>query len=147
MKGYLLQKLLQIHFPRKLSIRVHEGHGIFRVDIGGNDFQLLLGPRRHNELGLGDRVKEGFDDFLRYRRDKDINRKRYTKVAQDGSEVEITSERIRVGDIIKVNQNQRIPADMVMIYTTEEFSGTVFIRTDQLDGETDWKLRRSINAT
>ena len=75
-------------------------------------------------------VKEGFDDFLRYRRDKDINRKRYTKVAQDGSEVEITSERIRVGDIIKVNQNQRIPADMVMVYTTEEFSGTVFIRTD-----------------
>ena len=62
-------------------------------------------------------------------------------MSQNGEENEIDSERIRVGDIIKVHQNQRIPADMVMLYTTEESSGTIFIRTDQLDGETDWKLR------
>ena len=41
----------------------------------------------------------------------------------------VTSARLRVGDIIKVMQNERIPADMVLLYTTEK-SGSVFIRTD-----------------
>ena len=37
-------------------------------------------------------------------------------------------------------QNQRVPADLILLRTTEK-SGTCFVRTDQLDGETDWKLR------
>jgi phospholipid-translocating ATPase len=45
-----------------------------------------------------------------------------------------------------VHHNERIPADMVLLYTTEK-SGSVFIRTDQLDGETDWKLRKAITYT
>ena len=35
---------------------------------------------------------------------------------------------------------------MVFLRTTEP-SGSCFIRTDQLDGETDWKLRLAIPAT
>ncbi len=35
---------------------------------------------------------------------------------------------------------------MVILYTMEE-DGTVFIRTDQLDGETDWKLRKAVTIT
>ena len=35
---------------------------------------------------------------------------------------------------------------MVLLYTTEK-SGSIFIRTDQLDGETDWKLRKAIVIT
>ena len=35
---------------------------------------------------------------------------------------------------------------MILLYTTEK-SGSVFIRTDQLDGETDWKLRKAITTT
>ena len=53
---------------------------------------------------------------------------------------------MKVGDIIKVHQNERIPADMILLYTTEK-SGAIFIRTDQLDGETDWKLRKAIGLT
>lgn len=34
----------------------------------------------------------------------------------------------------------QVPADLVLLRTTEK-SGASFIRTDQLDGETDWKLR------
>merc|ERR1712226_1582558 len=33
--------------------------------------------------------------------------------------------------------------DMVLLRTTEQ-SGACFIRTDQLDGETDWKLRLAV---
>jgi len=34
---------------------------------------------------------------------------------------------------------------MVCLYTTDK-SGTAYVRTDQLDGETDWKVRRPIVA-
>jgi len=39
-----------------------------------------------------------------------------------------------------------VPADMVLLSTSEK-SGTCFIRTDQLDGETDWKLRVAVTTT
>lgn len=48
--------------------------------------------------------------------------------------------------IVKLTQNQRVPADLVLLYTTEK-NGSVFIKTDQLDGETDWKLRKAIPQT
>ena len=48
--------------------------------------------------------------------------------------------------IIKVHHNERVPADLLLLYTTEK-SGSVFIRTDQLDGETDWKLRKAVGIT
>ena len=34
-----------------------------------------------------------------------------------------------------------------MFLRTTEASGSCFIRTDQLDGETDWKLRLAVPAT
>ena len=45
-----------------------------------------------------------------------------------------------------VHSNERVPADIVLLYTTEK-QGSIFIRTDQLDGETDWKVRRPITFT
>ena len=92
-------------------------------------------------------LKEAWDDFQRFLRDKEINEKIYQKLTTNGEFIDIRSERIAVGDIIKVNQNERIPADMVLLYTTEHVNANVFIRTDQLDGETDWKLRKSIGFT
>ena len=59
---------------------------------------------------------------------------------------ECTSATVKVGDIIEVHANQRIPADLLLLYTND-VSGTVFIRTDQLDGETDWKLRKPVPIT
>jgi phospholipid-translocating ATPase len=53
---------------------------------------------------------------------------------------------MRVGDIIKILHNERVPADILLLFTSEK-SGSVFIRTDQLDGETDWKLRKAVGMT
>ncbi|KAF7420938.1 putative aminophospholipid-translocase [Pleurotus ostreatus] len=55
----------------------------------------------------------------------------------------IPSSSIRVGDLIVLEKNQRVPADVVLLRTSDS-SGTCFIRTDQLDGETDWKLRVAV---
>ena len=55
----------------------------------------------------------------------------------------IPSSRLRVGDLVVLEKNQRVPADLVLLRTSDS-SGTCFIRTDQLDGETDWKLRVAV---
>jgi phospholipid-translocating ATPase len=58
----------------------------------------------------------------------------------------IPSSKIRVGDLLVLEKNQRIPADVVLLRTSDS-SGTCFIRTDQLDGETDWKLKVAVPFT
>lgn len=96
------------------------------------------------------------------------------------------SRKLKVGDIVKLGKDQRVPADMVLLKsysndstppatarpnaveggspalvddlqtdqgpsnsdaTAASQSGEAFIRTDQLDGETDWKLRLSSPLT
>ena len=59
------------------------------------------------------------------------------------------SKDIKVGDILKLSKGHRVPADAVILKSVpsegsshdENGDGEAFIRTDQLDGETDWKLR------
>lgn len=48
--------------------------------------------------------------------------------------------------MIIIEKDRRVPADVVLLRTTEK-SGACFIRTDQLDGETDWKLRIAVPFT
>ena len=92
-------------------------------------------------------TKEAWDDITRYRRDKELNNKEHQKLSKNnGAYLTVTSATMRVGDIIKVKHGERIPADLILLYTTEK-SGSVFIKTDQLDGETDWKLRKAISIT
>jgi len=88
-------------------------------------------------------AKEAYDDYERYRRDKQANSAQYKRILRDGQEEMVPSSKLRVGDIIEVKASQRIPADLIILYTTEP-TGSVFIKTDQLDGETDWKLRKPI---
>lgn len=90
-------------------------------------------------------VKEAYDDYNRKKRDEETNSQVYTLIDKSGRR-EIMSKDIKVGSIIEIKSNQRIPADCVILNTSEE-DGTVFIRTDQLDGETDWKLRKAIKFT
>ena len=65
---------------------------------------------------------------------------------KDGTYKNIRSQDLKVGQIIKLKKDDRVPADFVLLYTTET-NGNIFIRTDQLDGETDWKLRKAIPQT
>lgn len=91
-------------------------------------------------------MKEAWDDIQRYSKDKDVNNTMYEYLKKDGTWHMKSSCTVKTGDILKINQNQRFPADCILLYTTER-QGTVFIRTDQLDGETDWKLRKAIHMT
>ena len=90
-------------------------------------------------------IREATDDFRRFQRDKEVNSSKYVKLSHAGKTM-ISSSEIKVGDIIYVEKGSRVPADMVLLRTTES-SGSCFIRTDQLDGETDWKLRLALTST
>lgn len=45
-----------------------------------------------------------------------------------------------------MHPNERAPADLVLLWTSDP-NGSLFIRTDQLDGETDWKVKRPLTST
>ncbi|XP_071458695.1 probable phospholipid-transporting ATPase IIB isoform X5 [Marmota flaviventris] len=90
-------------------------------------------------------TREAIDEFRRFQRDKEVNSQLYSKLTVRGK-VQVKSSDIQVGDLIIVEKNQRIPSDMVFLRTSEK-AGSCFIRTDQLDGETDWKLKVAVSCT
>ncbi|XP_058533137.1 probable phospholipid-transporting ATPase IIB isoform X1 [Ochotona princeps] len=90
-------------------------------------------------------MREAIDEFRRFQRDKEVNSQLYSKLTVRGK-VQVQSSDIQVGDLIIVEKNQRIPSDMVFLRTSEK-AGSCFIRTDQLDGETDWKLKVAVSCT
>ena len=98
--------------------------------------------------------KEAYDDYKRHLRDREANSAKYLTLETSGVDTissldggphtrSVPSSSIRVGDLILLEKNQRVPADLVLLRTSDS-SGTCFIRTDQLDGETDWKLRAAV---
>lgn len=111
--------------------------------------------------------KEAFDDLSRFQRDRNLNMFGYSLLLRDengeAQTVRIASQDIRVGDVLMLEANERVPADCVLLRAVSseepsasaddiskggaEPSDTLFIRTDQLDGETDWKLRRAVAGT
>lgn len=74
-------------------------------------------------------LKEAVDDFKRYSRDKEMNGKKHEILTNSGNIRIISSKDLKVGMIVKVTQNERVPADLLLLYTTER-NGSVFIRTD-----------------
>ncbi|SNX82093.1 probable NEO1 - P-type ATPase, a proposed aminophospholipid translocase [Melanopsichium pennsylvanicum] len=181
--------------------------------------------------------KEAIDDWARYKRDSESNSAPYKLLVPNSSAiakqqarlarkaspskplslgsdlgqsrvVQVPSSRIKVGDLVVLDKNQRVPADMVLLQTfsndvniepgsgstvqtsaddsnhfvlgedeeegetvikaaeastaqanvssnpesngdsaEQGSNGSCFIRTDQLDGETDWKLRIAVELT
>ncbi|CAF1330163.1 unnamed protein product [Adineta steineri] len=91
-------------------------------------------------------MREGYDDIKRAYRDREINSQKYILLNENGDRQSIQSSELQVSDIIIIQKNQRVPADVVLLQTSDK-SGTCFIRTDQLDGETDWKLRIASSLT
>lgn len=58
----------------------------------------------------------------------------------------IRSEDIKPGNYLFLRQGQRVPADCLLLYTSDP-DGVSFAKTDQLDGETDWKVREAVRST
>ena len=84
--------------------------------------------------------KDGLEDYQRYKSDLIQNNLQF-EVLGIGL---IPSRDIKVGHVVIIYENQEIPADIVLLHTSET-NGYSYIETKNLDGETNMKLRTSIN--
>ena len=99
-------------------------------------------------------LKELIDDIKRRLQDKRINSTKITTLKRDPNHgyevlrVKKCAADLKIGDIIELQKDSRVPADIVVLKTfNESEDNQAFIRTDQLDGETDWKLRKAPGLT
>ncbi|XP_022904487.2 probable phospholipid-transporting ATPase IIA isoform X1 [Onthophagus taurus] len=91
--------------------------------------------------------REAIDDLRRHKRDQEVNSQKVRRMFNiDGGFETVAASKLKVGDLILVDKEERVPADLVLLRTSDR-SGSVFVRTDQLDGETDWKLRLAVPTT
>ncbi len=61
-------------------------------------------------------MKEAYDDFYRYKRDKEANSTLYS-VWKENKFEQIPSSDLRAGMLVEVKANQRVPADMILLHT------------------------------
>ncbi|GJD10861.1 Probable phospholipid-transporting ATPase IIB [Galdieria sulphuraria] len=141
-------------FPKILFEEFRMFYNLFFLGVA---LSQLIPPLRVNYLFtyLGPLIfvlsvsisKKVYDDWQRYCRDREVNMQTYTRLLRDGSHGTIYRKDIGVGDVLILHNDDRVPADCLLLKAKHDSKGTIFIRTDQLDGETDWKLRRAVSST
>jgi phospholipid-translocating P-type ATPase (flippase) len=90
-------------------------------------------------------IKDGIEDYRRYRADRKANMTPYT-ILRKAQELRVKSRQIHPGDIVYIAKGEQFPADMVLL-SSSEVEGTCFIDTCELDGETNLKRRRAVDQT
>ena len=102
-------------------------------------------------------LREGVEDYLRYKQDLKTNSQIVEKIVEEGVVQKITSREITVGDVIKVKEGEELPADIIMIQSSDsgrpqevsteddsaatEYQAICYIQTSSLDGEKALKKR------
>jgi phospholipid-translocating ATPase len=106
--------------------------------------------------------KEGYDDLRRYRLDKAENNREasvlhaYRSIPSSDSQVEEGDSKtegpihwvqtkwqnLQVGDIVKLERDESIPADLVLL-SSKGANGIAYIETMALDGETNLKSKQA----
>ncbi|XP_074881388.1 phospholipid-transporting ATPase VD isoform X3 [Buteo buteo] len=90
-------------------------------------------------------VKDGLEDYSKYKMDKQINNL-LTKVysRKEKKYIDECWKNVNVGDFIRLSRNEIIPADMVLLYSSD-LDGICYIETAGLDGETNLKQRQVVS--
>ncbi|XP_016062401.1 PREDICTED: probable phospholipid-transporting ATPase VD [Miniopterus natalensis] len=91
-------------------------------------------------------IKDGLEDYRKYKIDKQINNL-VTKVysRKEKKYLDQCWKDVTVGDFIRLSCNEVIPADMVLLFSTDP-DGICHIETSGLDGESNLKQRQVVRG-
>ncbi|CAK8535942.1 unnamed protein product [Lathyrus sativus] len=91
-------------------------------------------------------AKEALEDSRRFLQDVKVNRRKASLHRGNGVFDLRSWQKIMVGDIVKVEKDQFFPADLLLLSSSYE-DGICYVETMNLDGETNLKVKRSLEAT
>ncbi|KAG8448428.1 hypothetical protein GDO86_015501 [Hymenochirus boettgeri] len=90
-------------------------------------------------------IKQGYEDWLRHRADHEVN-KSIVYVIEKSKCVKKECEKIKVGDIVEVRENETFPCDLILLSSSCS-DGTCSVTTASLDGESNFKTYYAIRET
>eukprot|EP00002_Diphylleia_rotans_P022164 TRINITY_DN433_c0_g1_i4.p1 TRINITY_DN433_c0_g1~~TRINITY_DN433_c0_g1_i4.p1 ORF type:complete len:2064 (-),score=356.33 TRINITY_DN433_c0_g1_i4:244-6435(-) len=90
-------------------------------------------------------MKEAFEDWSRHKSDEEVNHRTCVSV-RNSKGAELLWSDVAVGDIVRVDQGEECPADMIILHSSHS-AGHFYVETANLDGETNLKVLYSIQET
>ncbi|TRY75598.1 hypothetical protein TCAL_01615, partial [Tigriopus californicus] len=90
-------------------------------------------------------LKQGYEDYLRHKADSVINNRKVTRIKAGQLET-IKSKEIQVGDLLRLEDNEDFPCDLVLL-SSSNAQGKCYVMTANLDGETNLKTKKPAHIT
>ena len=92
-------------------------------------------------------IKDGIEDIWRHSQDKKVNKSKFLKYNRPLNQfIRVNCEDFKVGDVVKILDNESFPADCVLLASSEP-KGVAYLNTMSLDGENSLKEKCSNHLT